>query len=265
MNKGSGTLGNRFLTLIKNNLSIFGFILVWEAIWMINYRLDGAIINVHLFPAPHSVITTFKMEWEKGWVQEDFIVSMSRVFKGFAVAGIIGVTTGVVSGYFSTIRRIVNPIVDLFRPIPALAFMPMFLLFFGIGESSKVMFIAYGAFFNVYVNTYQAVLYTPPVMLRAAKCLGASRFQILYKVVLPNALPGIFTGLRLSFGLALFILVAAEMLAANAGLGFRVMDARTDFNTSVMITGAFMIGFIGLAFAKVFDIIEGFMLRWVEK
>ncbi len=253
------------IKLLKNSASLIVLVIVWEVFCIINKNLDSRFINSLLFPAPHQLIEALVDEWQKGYLQTDFIASMSRVIKGFAIASVIGIFAGVLSGYFKVCEIIINPIVELFRPIPALAFLPLFLLWFGIGETSKVMFIAFGAFFNIYVNTYHSVLYTPPVMIRAAKCLGASKTQILCKVVLPNAMPGIFTGLRLGFGLALFVLVSAELLAASSGLGFRIMDARSNFNVSVMLAGAFLIGIIGLVFGKLFDLVQNFVLRWVEQ
>ncbi len=253
------------LNWLKNSASLIALVIIWELFCMINKNMDSRFINSLLFPAPHQLVEALVDEWKKGYLQTDFLASMSRVVKGFAIAGVIGVVAGVLSGYFKVCETIINPIVELFRPIPALAFLPLFLLWFGIGETSKVAFIAFGAFFNIYVNTYHAVLYTPPILIRAAKCLGASKAQILCRVVLPNAMPGIFTGLRLGFGLALFVLVSAELLAASSGLGFRIMDARSNFNVSVMLAGAFLIGIIGLIFGKVFDVIQNFVLRWVEQ
>lgn len=238
------------------------FVVLWELVCFVNQ--SAQFINPGLFPAPHTLVQALIEQAERGYLQEDMLVSLSRVIKGFLIASALGIVLGVISGFFKTCTYIINPIVELFRPIPALAFLPMFLLWFGIGEASKVMFISFGAFFTIYVNTYQAVLYTPPTLVRAAKCLGANKFQILYKVVIPNAMPGIMTGLRLGFGISLFVLVSAELIAASSGLGFRIMDSRSNFAVDVMLADAFVIGILGLIFSKLFSLMERFVLRWSD-
>ncbi len=256
---------NKFKNNVKNSISLIVLIIVWEAFCLFNQGLEHPITNPLLFPAPHTLVLALVDEFKKGFLQKDLIISLSRVIKGFVLASAIGIILGILSGYFKSIELFINPIVELFRPIPALAFLPLFLLWFGIGEESKVAFITFGAFFSIYVNTYHAVLFTPPLLIRAAKCLGAGKFQILFKVILPNSMPGIFTGLRLGLGQSLFVLVSAELLAASAGLGYRIMDARSTFNVSVMLAGAFLIGVIGLIFGKMFSMLEGVLLRWVEQ
>ena len=253
---------NRGLRVLQKYGALVLFVAVWELVCFINQSVE--FINPGLFPAPHTLVQALIEQADRGYLQEDILISLSRVIKGFVIASIIGIILGVLSGFFKPCTSIINPIVELFRPIPALAFLPMFLLWFGIGEASKVMFISFGAFFTIYVNTYQAVLYTPPTLVRAAKCLGANKFQILYKVVIPNAMPGIMTGLRLGFGISLFVLVSAELIAASSGLGFRIMDSRSNFAVDVMLADAFVIGILGLIFGKLFNLLERFVLRWSD-
>ena len=250
------------LLVLQKYGALMLFVVLWEIVCWINQ--SAAFINPGLFPAPHTLLQALIKQVEHGYLQEDMLASLSRVFKGFLIASVLGILLGVISGFFKTCTYIINPIVELFRPIPALAFLPMFLLWFGIGEASKVMFISFGAFFTIYVNTYQAVLYTPPTLVRAAKCLGANKFQILYKIVIPNAMPGILTGLRLGFGISLFVLVSAELIAASSGLGFRIMDSRSNFAVDVMLADAFVIGILGLIFSKLFSLLEHFLLRWSD-
>ena len=253
---------NLALTAAQKYGALVLFVVLWELVCKINET--AMFINPGLFPAPHTLVSALVKQWQKGYLQKDIVISLTRVVKGFAIAAVLGVVLGVLSGFFKPVTHLVNPVVELFRPIPALAFLPMFLLWFGIGEMSKVMFIAFGAFFTIYVNTYQAVLYTPPVLIRAAKCLGANKLQILTRVVIPNAMPGIMTGLRLGFGISLFVLVSAELIAASSGLGFRIMDSRSNFAVDVMLADAFVIGILGLIFGKLFSIIEKFALRWSD-
>jgi ABC-type nitrate/sulfonate/bicarbonate transport system permease component len=160
------------------------------------------------------------------------------------------------------LESLVDPMLELLRPIPPLAFLPMMVLWFGIGEASKISFIAYAAFFPIFTTTLEGIKYVDPLLLRAAESLGASRRDLFRYVVLPAATPSIITGLRLGFGLSFFVIVAAEFIAADAGLGYLINDARTFFLVSQMLLGAAVIGLIGFAFNRLLRLLEARLLRW---
>ncbi|MDB5371739.1 MAG: aliphatic sulfonate transporter, partial [Belnapia sp.] len=175
---------------------------------------------------------------------------------------VAGVVVGLAVGTWKPLEKLVEPMIELLRPIPPLAFLPMMVLLFGIGEMSKIAFIAYAAFFPVFTTTLEGIKYVDPVLIRAASSLGASRTDLFRYVVLPAATPSIITGLRLGFGLSFFVIVAAEFIAADSGLGYMINDARTFFLVSQMLLGAVVIGLIGFVVNLVLRSIEGWLLRW---
>jgi ABC-type nitrate/sulfonate/bicarbonate transport system permease component len=187
---------------------------------------------------------------------------MRRVIQGFGIAAVAGVVVGLAVGTWKPLEKLVEPMIELLRPIPPLAFLPMMVLWFGIGEMSKIAFIAYAAFFPVFTTTLEGIKYVDPVLIRAASSLGASRTDLFRYVVLPAATPSIITGLRLGFGLSFFVIVAAEFIAADSGLGYMINDARTFFLVSQMLLGAVVIGLIGFVVNLVLRSIEGWLLRW---
>jgi ABC-type nitrate/sulfonate/bicarbonate transport system permease component len=169
---------------------------------------------------------------------------------------------GTALGRSRLLEHLVEPMLEMLRPIPPLAFLPMMVLWFGIGEASKVAFITYAAFFPIFTTTIEGIKYVDPVLIRAAASLGATERQIFWHVVLPAATPNIITGLRLAFGLSFFVIVAAEFIAADSGLGFLINDARTFFLVSNMLLGAAVIGVIGVLANVLLRKLEGRLLRW---
>ena len=166
------------------------------------------------------------------------------------------------SGYLLLVQRLWDPIVQIFRAIPPLAFLPMFILYLGIDDLTRVVFIAYAVYFYTYMNTMQGVRHIDPVLIRAAQSLGAKQLRIFRTIILPGAMPSIMTGLRISAGMALFVLVAAELIAADAGIGYRIMWARQYFQVDTMLFDAFLIGILGFTIDAVMRRIELWVLRW---
>src|SRR5204862_915524 len=159
-------------------------------------------------------------------------------------AGVAAVTLGARAALCAPLRLMLEPVIEFVRPIPPLAFLPMFLLWFGLGEGSKVAFIAYTTFFPMFIGVAAAVLRVDVMLLRAAASLGATRADLLRRVVLPGALPGIIVALRLGFGLALFVIVGAEFIGADAGLGNLIMEARTYFNPPLIVMCALVLALL---------------------
>ena len=160
------------------------------------------------------------------------------------------------------VQRLWDPVVQVFRPIPPLAFLPMFILYLGIGDLTRVLFIAYAVYFYTYMSAMQGVKHVDPLLVRAALSLGASRRRIFWSIILPGAMPHVMTGLRVSAGMSLFVLVAAELIAADAGIGYRIMWARQYFEVDTMLFDAFLIGFLGFLIDSVMRGIERRVLRW---
>jgi len=245
----------------RRSLGLAGFVALWEVFAVLN-RSSLYLINPNLLPAPHEIITAgFEMA-QTGVLWTDMSVSLARAVQGFALAAVLGVLWGLLTGYLPLFEDVTGPVIEVIRPIPPLAFLPMFIIWFGIGEPSKVLFIAFSCFFPIYLSTAQGVRFTDPVLIRAARSLGASRAQIFFHVILRAALPEIMTGLRLGFGMAFFVLVAAELIAADAGLGYRIQEARNQFRVEIMFLGAFLIGVLGFAIGTGLRWLQGYILRW---
>ena len=156
----------------------------------------------------------------------------------------------------------IEPVIEFVRPIPPLAFLPMFLVWFGLGEASKIAFIGYTTFFPMFVAIAASVLRVDVVLLRAAASLGASRADLVRRVVLPAALPGIVVALRVGFGLALFVIVGAEFMGADAGLGHLIMEGRTFFNPAQIVVGALVLGLLGSLINTLLLATERRLIRW---
>ncbi len=241
--------------------SIVIFFALWAAFsfanaWYLKF------FNPVLMPSPLDVLHTGVELVESGELQRDILASLSRVLQGFGIAAFVGVALGMAVGRSRLLESLVDPMLELLRPIPPLAFLPMMVLWFGIGEASKISFIAYAAFFPIFTTTLEGIKYVDPLLLRAAASLGASRRDLFRYVVLPAATPAIITGLRLGFGLSFFVIVAAEFIAADSGLGYLINDARTFFLVSQMLLGAAVIGLIGFGFNRLLRLLEARLLRW---
>jgi ABC-type nitrate/sulfonate/bicarbonate transport system permease component len=241
--------------------SIALFFAVWYAATLLNAHVFK-VFNPLLLPAPHTVLLAGVEMVRSGELQRDILASLSRVVQGFVLAAVVGVAVGTAVGRSRRLEYLVEPTIELLRPIPPLAFLPMMVLWFGIGETSKVAFIAYAAFFPIFTTTVEGIKYVDPLLIRAAASLGASERDIFRYVVLPAALPNIITGLRIGFGLSFFVIVAAEFIAADSGLGFLINDARTFFLVANMLLGAAVIGAIGFTFNILLRRLEAWLLRW---
>jgi ABC-type nitrate/sulfonate/bicarbonate transport system permease component len=241
--------------------SIVMFFALWAAFSFANARYLK-FFNPVLMPSPLDVLRTGIELIQSGELQHDILASMSRVLQGFAIAAFAGVALGMAVGRSRLLENLVDPMLELLRPIPPLAFLPMMVLWFGIGEASKIAFIAYAAFFPIFTTTLEGIKYVDPLLLRAAASLGAGRRDLFRYVVLPAALPAIITGLRLGFALSFFVIVAAEFIAADSGLGYLINDARTFFLVSQMLLGAAVIGLIGFTFNRLLRLLEARLLRW---
>jgi len=230
------------------------------AIWM--GLTEFGIVNTVLVPSPGDVFRAALAAIRDGSLLRNALASLLRVLEGFTLALVIAVPLGVLMGVSGNARGLVEPLIELLRPIPPIAFIPLAILWFGIGEFSKVLIIAYGAFFPIFVNTMAGFRDIDRVHIRAAQALGANRFDIFRDVALPSAFPQIVTGARLGMGLAFIVLVAAELVAASEGLGYLINDARFSFRTDQIFVGMITIGLLGLVLNKALLEAERRLLRW---
>lgn len=216
-------------------------VFVWEA----TSRLG--LVNPLLLPAPTRVLADLADLISSGYLWKALQASMVRVVCGFALSVLAGFTIGALMARIALIERMVDPLVELFRPISPLALYPLAILWLGIGDGSKIFVIALAACFPVILNTFAGVRAIDPNMFRVSKSLGATEVETFFGVVLPGSLPGVFTGIRLAWGVSLIVIVAAEMIGATRGIGYMVLEAQQTFRTervfgSIVVIGAF--GFV---------------------
>jgi ABC-type nitrate/sulfonate/bicarbonate transport system permease component len=242
-------------------LSVIAFLAFWAVVAELNLRVQ--VINPLLLPTPWElVVAAYDL---REFTVVDVTTSLTRSLAGFALASILGIFFGLLVGYVRLAEDMFETLIELFRPIPALAFLPIFIMWFGIGEVSKILLIAYACFFPVFLNTQQGVRYVDPVLVRAAHSLGAKRLQIFTNVIVRAALPEIMTGLRAAIALSLIVLVAAELVAADAGMGYRIQESRLQFRVDRMLYGAALLGVVGYGFNVVMRAIESYLLRWKSR
>lgn len=182
------------------------------------------------------------------FLYEHIIYSLYRVFLGFSVAALIAIPLGIFMGISATFRRTIDPLVEIIRPIPPLAWIPLAILWFGIGDGSAAFIIFLGAFFPILLNTVSGVMTVEKLLVDVAYTLHADRFHICTKVLIPGALPSIFTGLRIGMGVGWMALVAAEFTGVKEGLGlgYMIMTARDVQRPDEIVAGMLVIGLIGI-------------------
>lgn len=196
-----------------------------------------------------------------GELWRHMIDSLQREAVAFMYAS-IAIPLGLLMGVFKWLNEQVDPIIEIFRPIPPIAWIPLSILWFGVGNAQNQFIIFLGIFFPILLNTIDAVRGVEPNLIRAARCLGASGFSVIMKVVLRAALPQIVTGIRIGLGVGWMALVAAELVGANSGLGFLINDARTVLRTDYILVGMLTIGFIGLTLDRLVRFIAQKTMPW---
>ena len=241
-------------------VAIGGFVALWSA-------LSGAVVLLRLFnpiflPGPWVVLGQIVQLGIKGQLWAHVGATLERVLIGFVTGAVLAVALGIMAGYLPVVRNLVEPIVELLRPIPPLAVLPLFIVWIGIGEASKVGFITYATFFPMFLTTVHGVRRVDPLLLRAAQSLGATSLQLFHRVILPAALPDILTGLRLGVALSFFVIVISEFIGAEHGLGYLINDGRNFFLVPQMLGAAIVLGFLGYAGNALVRRFERRVLRW---
>ncbi|TFW10730.1 ABC transporter permease [Massilia arenosa] len=197
-----------------------------------------------------------------GELIEDTIGSMYRVLAGFVVGGGLALPLGLLMGANPRVYAWFNPLVQLVRPIPPIAYIPLSMLWFGLGNPPAIFLIALGAFFPVLMNTIAGVRHVDGIYLRAARNLGAGGYTMFVRVILPASVPYILSGVRIGIGTAFIVVIVAEMIAVNNGLGYRISEAREYFWSDKIIAGMISIGLIGLAIDVGMNKLNNYLLRW---
>ena len=234
----------RFLRRRDHRLLRVGALLALLVLWEALARLGW--VPVLFLPSPLGVLGEGWDMLVSGEMAVHVAASLRRLVLGFLVGGALGVAVGVAVGFFSIAEAIGMPLVAATFPIPKIALLPLLILWLGIGEASKIAVIALGVFFPMAINTAAGVRQADPLLIRAAIAFGARRWGVIRKVVLPSALPMIFAGLRLGAGTALLLLVAAEMIAVESGIGFLVLHAGNLMATTKLMVGIVLLSLLGV-------------------
>ena len=188
-----------------------------------------------------------------------------RVCAGFGIAAALGVGLGLLIGLSPLVEKLLDPTIQLFRNIPVTAWVPLAILFFGIADPPAIFLISLGAFFPAVVNTSQGTRQVPLILIKAARMMGVNRAQLIGWVIFPAVLPGIFTGIRLSMGIAWVLVVVAEMIAVKSGLGYLLLDAYYFFRTDVVIACMLSIGLLGFLSDRLILVARHRLLAWTRK
>jgi ABC-type nitrate/sulfonate/bicarbonate transport system permease component len=224
------------------------------------------VVPANLLPPPQAVVAEIGSLLARGYGGQPFWtdvwVSVARIAAGFLAAVLAGVPIGLLMAANEVVFQAIDPILQFIRPVPPLAYIPLLVVWFGIGEVSKVLLIFLGTVPIILINTISGVRATPRQRIQVAECLGATPFQIFRHVILPSALPEIFTGMRVGIGVAWTCLVAAEIIAATAGLGWLVQEAGQELQVSIIFVGILAIGVLGYAMELVIRGVERLAVPW---
>ena len=237
-------------------LSLSGVVLLW---WL--FAASG-FISQDLFPTPLQVVSAAVELYQDGVLISDLKVSLKRAAIGFLIGSSLGVLIGLMTARIHLVKVALEPFLTLLRPIPAIALVPVAIVWFGIGEGSKYFVISYTVFLAVWLNTHAGASEVAGTYIRAARSLGACKFREFFEVIVPAAAPHIVVGLRLGAALAFLSLVAAELSGASSGIGFRLQDARQFIRTDRMFVGLIELGILGALLDTVFVFVSRRLVHW---
>lgn len=231
-------------------------ILLWQALSSL-----GAI-PARVLPAPSAVAQAAAELAADGRLAGDVLASARRAALGFAIGGAIGFALGIVNGAIPPAGRLFDSSLQMLRTIPHLALIPLVILWFGIGETSRVFLVALGVMFPVYLNTYHGVRNVDPGLLEMAENYGVSRREMFWRVILPGALPSILVGVRYALGIMWLTLIVAETIAASSGIGYVTMNAREFLQTDVLVFGILLYALLGKLADASAKALERRLLDW---
>ncbi|MEM9204857.1 MAG: ABC transporter permease [Pseudomonadota bacterium] len=241
---------------------VIGLLVFIALIIVAEWGTRAGWISALTLPKPSDVLDTFRELYESGLLFTHIGLSVSRLVVGAAIGASLGISIGVLIGLFSYIRSGLVPLVAAIFPIPKIALLPLFVIWFGIGEGSKYALIAFGTFTPTVVATYGAVDNVDRTLIRMGQSFGLSWWSIVRKIVLPGAMPGILSGLRISLAIAIILLVAAEMLGAEFGIGAYILEAGSLYDLERLFAGVVILSILGVLVSAAIGLIEKYFLAW---
>lgn len=260
-------VNKKFKKIVMEKILTASTILFILAMWYMSTNFGW--INNKLMPTPQSVIEAFRDIVINGYKNFTLVqhlwASIERLLLSFGIATIIAVPLGLASGYSSKIRAIFEPIIEFYRPLPPLAYYTLLVLWFGIGNESKIALLFLACFAPIYVACVSAVIKVKEDYINSAATLGANKIQIFKNVIFPACLPDIFVGIRTAIGVAYTTLVAAEMVAAQSGIGWMVLDASKYLRSDIIFVGIIIMGITGIFLDQIIRLIERKIVPWKGK
>jgi taurine transport system permease protein len=244
------------LVLLINIAGVMGFLGLWTAATGL-----GWIAPIFL-PAPGAVLKEAQTILAGGQLMTDILMSSKRVFLGFAWAALVAVPLGIVMGVWWPAKALMDPFVSLLRPLPSITWIPLTMLWLGIGEAQKTAIVFMGSWIYILLYTVESTKRVDPLLIRAARNLGAGDIAIMREVILPGALPGILTGLKVTLAIAWSCVLSAEMIAAQNGLGALIWQAKDWGNLALVLVGMVCISLTVLVADAVMNRIERLLLPW---
>lgn len=229
----------KWLSMPQSSLGIVFILLVWQGLSYVGY------INPLMLPSPVAVFAAIAQGAVTGVLFVDLWASVLRVLIGFLVSCTSGILLGVITGYYRWFDRYLDPVVETLRPIPAIAWIPLSILWFGLTDYAAYYIVFYGSFFPVFVTTRSAIKTTGRQYVNAALTLGGTRWQLFWEILIPGALPQMLTGVRLGLGIAWTCVVASELVSAQSGIGYRMQLSRQLLLTEQVIAGMLTLGVLG--------------------
>lgn len=244
-------------------ISVVAALIVWMVV------SEGGLVEKKYLPSPVDIAQQGVLLAKDGYIgtplYEHILASLARTFVGFVFGAAVAVPLGLSLGYSERMYAIVSPFLSALRPIPVIAYIPLVILWFGIGEFSKILLIALTAFLYITVNAAAGVRSISIDLIRASQSLGVTNRQLFIYVILPGSLPYIFTGLKVGAAISWAVVVAAELVAAQRGLGYMIMDAATFFRIPTVYVGIVLIGIIGFAIERVIAALERRLIHWSNR
>lgn len=228
--------------------------------WQITAQ--SGLLSSRVLPAPSSIAVAAWHLAQTGELFQHIAVSTRRALLGFFIGGGIGLILGLATGSFRRVELLLDTSLQMFRNIPPLALIPLVILWFGIDESAKLFLVAIGVFFPVYLNTYHGIRNVDPALIEMAKSYGLSGWRLYADVIIPGATASILVGIRFALGFMWVILIVAETISANAGIGYMTMNAREFLQTDVVLVGILLYALLGKIADLIATALERFWLRW---
>lgn len=237
-----------------------GFLLLLLVLWELSVRLR--IVESLTWPPFSEILVTWVRMLVSGELLAPLGPSLARMFTGYLIAAAAGISLGLAVGYYRFAYNLMEPLIELIRPIPSPAYIPIAILFLGIGDQMKIFVISLAAFFPILLNTYGGVRAVDPVQVETGMTFGLSRGKIVRQIILPAASPYISTGMRVSLGIALILMVISEMVAGSSGIGYFVLDAQRAFLVREMYGGIITLALLGYCLNRLFLFVERRLMGW---